>query len=66
MPSFTGYLACHEHIREGTYTFTIDRGTKQTRRSLLNIEMDKHAGRALTLRVEGQSVLISKNSLLIL
>ncbi|HIG79641.1 MAG TPA: PhzF family phenazine biosynthesis protein [Cycloclasticus sp.] len=66
MPSFTGYLAWHEHIREGTYTFTIDRGTKQTRRSLLNIEMDKHAGRALTLRVEGQSVLISKNSLLIL
>jgi len=64
MPSFTGYLAWHEHVREGTLTFTIDRGTKATRRSVLNIEMDKRADRALTLRVEGQSVLISKNELL--
>ncbi|MEO1956957.1 MAG: PhzF family phenazine biosynthesis protein [Methylophilaceae bacterium] len=64
LPSFTGYLAWHDHLRDGTYTFTIDRGTLETRRSLLNIEMDKRSGRALTLRVEGQSVLISKNSLL--
>lgn len=64
MPSFTGYLASHEHMRDGTYTFAIDRGTKETRRSLLHIEMDKRKGRALTLRVEGQSVLISKNTLL--
>ena len=64
MPSFTGYLASHDHIRDGTYTFAIDRGSKETRRSLLQIEMDKRKGRALTLRVEGQSVLISKNTLL--
>lgn len=64
MPSFTGYLASHDHIRDGTYTFAIDRGTKETRRSLLHIEMDKRKGRALTLRVEGQSVLISKSTLL--
>lgn len=64
MPSFTGYLAWHEHLRDGTYTFTIDRGTKETRRSLLNIEMDKREGRELTLRVEGKSILISKNTLL--
>jgi len=64
MPSLTGYMAWHEHLRDGTYTFAIDRGTKETRRSLLHVEMDKHAGRSLTLRVEGQSVFISKNSLL--
>jgi len=64
LPSFTGYLAWHDHLRDGTYTFTIDRGTLETRRSILNVEMDKRSGRALTLRVEGQSVLISKNSLL--
>ena len=64
MPSFAGYLAWHDHVREGTYTFAIDRGTKETRRSLLNIEMDKRAGKSLTIRVEGQSVLVSKNELL--
>ncbi|RLA46344.1 MAG: PhzF family phenazine biosynthesis protein, partial [Gammaproteobacteria bacterium] len=40
MPCFAGYLGDHEHIREGTYTFAIDRGTPETRRSLLNIEVD--------------------------
>ncbi|ORU93799.1 MAG: isomerase [Cycloclasticus sp. symbiont of Bathymodiolus heckerae] len=64
LPSLTGYLAWHDHLRDGTYTFAIDRGTKETRRSLLNVEMDKHVDRPLTLRVEGQSVLISKNTLL--
>jgi len=64
MPSITGYMAWHDHLRDGTYTFAIDRGTKETRRSLLHVEMDKRAGRPVTLRVEGQSVLISKNTLL--
>jgi len=65
MPVFSGYLASHSHVREGTYSFTIDRGTLETRRSLLHIEMDKRAGRPITLRVGGDSVLISKNELLI-
>jgi len=64
LPSLTGYMAWHDHLRDGTYTFAIDRGTLDTRRSLLHVEMDKRAGRPLTLRVEGQSVLISKNTLL--
>ena len=65
MPAFTGYLASHDHIREGTYSFAIDRGTLETRRSLLHIEMDKRSGRPLTLRVGGDSVLVSKSELLI-
>lgn len=65
MPAFSGYLASHDHIREGTYSFSIDRGTLETRRSLLHIEMDKHATRPVTLRVGGDSVLMSKNELLI-
>lgn len=64
MPAFSGYLAWHEHVREGTLTFTIDRGTTQTRRSLLNIEMDKYTDRPLALRLKGQSVLMSKNELM--
>ena len=65
MPAFAGYLASHDHIREGTYSFVIDRGTLETRRSLLHIEMDKRSGRPLTLRVGGDSVLVSKSELLI-
>jgi len=65
MPCFTGYLGSHDAIREGTYTFIIDRGTVETRRSVLAIEMDNHADKATTLRVGGNVVLVSKNSLLL-
>jgi trans-2,3-dihydro-3-hydroxyanthranilate isomerase len=65
MPAFTGYLSSHDHIREGTYSFAIDRGTADSRRSLLHIEMDKHVSRPVTLRVGGDSVLVSKNELFI-
>ena len=65
MPCFTGYLGSHDAIREGTYTFIIDRGTSETRRSVLAIEMDNHADKATALRVGGNVVLVSKNSLLL-
>lgn len=65
MPAFASYLAAHDHIREGTYTFAIDRGTQDTRRSLLHIEMDKRANRPLNLRVGGEVVLVSKGELLL-
>ena len=64
MPCFTGYLGSHDAIREGTYTFVIDRGTTETRRSVLSIEMDNHADKATALRVGGNVVLVSKNTLL--
>jgi len=64
MPCFAGYLGCHDAIREGTYTFVIDRGTLETRRSVLSIEMDNHADKATALRVGGNVVLVSKNTLL--
>lgn len=65
MPCFAGYLGEHEHIREGTYTFTIDRGSLETRRSVLQLEMDYHKDRPITLRVGGEVVLVSQNTLLI-
>ena len=65
MPCFTGYLGSHDAIREGTYTFIIDRGTVETRRSVLAIEMDNHADKATALRIGGNVVLVSKNSLLL-
>ena len=65
MPAFAAYLASHDHVREGTYSFAIDRGTLDTRRSLLHIEVDKRTGRPIMLRVGGDSVLVSKNELLV-
>jgi trans-2,3-dihydro-3-hydroxyanthranilate isomerase len=63
IPSFAGYLSTHDHIREGTYTFAIDRGTRETRRSLIHVEMDKRAGRPITVRVGGECVLVSESTL---
>lgn len=65
MPCFTGYLGSHDAIREGTYTFVIDRGRPETRRSVLHIEMDKHPDKPTTLRVGGEVVLVSKNTLIL-
>lgn len=60
MPAFAAYLCAHEHIAIGTHAFTIERGTADTRLSVLHVEMD-HAGKAeLDLRVGGPAVLVSQ------
>lgn len=58
MPAFTSYLCADESFRPGTYTFAIDRGTKNNRRSLLHLEMDNKGKNQLDIRVGGQAVLI--------
>ena len=63
MPAFTSYLCAHSSIRPGTYTFAIDRGTEQNRRSLLHIEMDNKGKNQLTIRVGGQAVLVSEGKI---
>ncbi|MEW5008980.1 MAG: PhzF family phenazine biosynthesis protein [Cycloclasticus sp.] len=65
MPVFAAYIASHDDVRDGTYSFAIDRGAAESRRSLLQVEMDKRTGRSITLRVGGDSVLVSKNELLV-
>ena len=65
MPCFAGYLADHETIREGTYTFAIDRGRADTRRSLLHIELDKRRDRPTQVRVGGDTVLVARGTLAI-
>lgn len=63
MPAFTGYLCAHEHVKKGTYTFVIDRGTAATRRSVLNIEMDNNKSRENEIRIAGPAVLISRGEI---
>lgn len=63
MPAFTSYLCSHDHIREGTYTFRVDRGDKQNRRSVLDVEMDKKDQQLQTLRIGGAAVMVAQGSI---
>jgi len=62
VPAFASYLCSFEHTRKGTHVFAVDRGDANSRRSLLNIEMD-HKGKAqLTLRVGGSAVIFAQGA----
>jgi trans-2,3-dihydro-3-hydroxyanthranilate isomerase len=56
IPAFAAYLSSHEHIKKGTYSFIVERGSRETRQSLLHVELDNRPGAALTLRVGGSAV----------
>ncbi len=60
--AFASYLCSFEHTRKGTHVFAVDRGDANSRRSLLNLEMD-HKGKAqLTLRVGGSAVIFAQGT----
>ncbi|WP_374090313.1 PhzF family phenazine biosynthesis protein [Methylomicrobium lacus] len=62
VPAFSSYLCSFEHTRKGTHTFAVDRGDADSRRSVINIEMD-HKGKAqLTLRVGGSAVIFAEGT----
>jgi len=61
--AFAAYLCSHEHILKGTYTFAIDRGTEETRRSVLNLEMDNKGQNKVTIRVGGEAVMVAEGKI---
>jgi len=63
MPAFASYLCSFEHTQKGTHVFAVDRGDADSRRSVLNIEMDHKGQELLTLRVGGEAVLFAKGSI---
>lgn len=63
MPAFAGYLCAHEHIKQGTHTFVIDRGSLDKRKSVLNIEMDNKQEETLTIRVGGPATITGEGIL---
>lgn len=65
MPAFIGYLCDHEHIKEGTHTFVIDRGCNTKRKSILNIEMDNKKNKSLKIRVGGPAVMVIKGTMMV-
>lgn len=60
MPAFCAYLCSHSHIRRGTYTFAVERGADDARRSLLHLEMDHRGKERLSLRIGGQAVVVAE------
>lgn len=63
MPAFAAYLCQHQHIKQGTHTFSIDRGMESIRRSELNIEMDNKSDNDLVIRVGGPAVLVAEGQI---
>lgn len=64
MPAFAGYLGAQGHVRPGTYSFAIDRGTMTTRKSVITVEMVNQKGRENEIRVGGPAVIVGQGSLL--
>jgi trans-2,3-dihydro-3-hydroxyanthranilate isomerase len=60
MPAFASYLCSFDFMQKGTYTFTVDRGDANSRRSVLNVEMDHKGEELLTIRVGGSAVMVAE------
>lgn len=63
MPAFCSYLCSFDHTQKGTHAFSVDRGDANSRRSVLNLEMDNKREEYLTVRIGGQAVLVAEGSL---
>jgi trans-2,3-dihydro-3-hydroxyanthranilate isomerase len=63
MPAFASYLCSFEFMQKGTYTFAVDRGDENTRRSVLNLEMDHKGDDLLTIRVGGNAVMVAEGTM---
>jgi trans-2,3-dihydro-3-hydroxyanthranilate isomerase len=60
MPAFASYLCSFDFMQKGTYTFSVDRGDANNRRSVLNLEMDHKGENELTIRVGGAAVMVAE------
>ncbi len=63
VPALAAWLCDHDHIRRGTYPFTVERGSRATRHSLLHVEMDNQGKETLQLRIGGHAVLVSEGQI---
>jgi len=64
MPEFIAYLAGQEDTTPGTHTFSIDRGSQTTRKSILHAEFDKRPGSDLRCRIGGHVIRMGVGELL--
>lgn len=59
MASLAAYLCSFDFMRKGTYSYSVERGDKNTRRSVLNLELDHKGEDTLTIRVAGEAMLVA-------
>lgn len=64
MPEFIAYLAEQDETTPGTHTFSIDRGSQTTRKSILHVEFDKRPGREVRCRIGGHVIKMGVGELL--
>ena len=60
MPAFSGYLCAHDNLAKGRHSFVIDRGLKETRKSVLSIEMDNSETKETTVHIGGPAVTVGE------
>lgn len=65
MPAFASYLCSFDFTQQGTHVFSVDRGDENSRRSVLNIEMDHKSQDELALRIGGEAVMVAEGKLFI-
>lgn len=64
MPEFIAYLAEQNETADGTHTFSIDRGSERTRRSVLRVEFDKRPRKSTQCRIGGRVIKMGVGNLL--
>ncbi len=65
MPEFVAYLASQSSTVPGTHTFSIDRGSPDSRVSVIHVELDKQPGKEICCRIGGRVILIGEGQLFI-
>ena len=63
MPEFIAYLAEQQETAAGTHTFSVDRGSADTRKSVLHVEFDKKSGREVRCRIGGKVIKMGEGKL---
>ena len=63
MPEFIAYLAEQQETVAGTHTFSVDRGSEDTRKSVLHVEFDKKAGKEVRCRIGGKVIKMGEGKL---
>lgn len=62
---FGGYLAKRDGLADGTLRWIVEQGFEMGRPSLLEVEADKRAGAISSVRVGGNSVLVTRGELFV-
>ena len=60
LPAFTSYLNSFNKVQAGTHAFTVERGSRNTRQSILQIEAKLSKTDPISMRIGGSAVSVSE------